>query len=191
MLAAICVGHSRLVNGHPEGGAVAIDETTSELSYNTALAAMICLELDTLGMASTGIYRYPGNGYGAAQRWLAGELKALGATLAIELHFNSSDSPASNGHEMLYWHASVKGKALAAAIDAQFDSLLPAFRHRPLVAITAQDRGAQFLRGTHCPAVIVESFFGSNAGDWREGMARRATIARAIACGIRDYLGKS
>jgi N-acetylmuramoyl-L-alanine amidase len=151
---------------------------------------MVCLELDALGLASTGIYQYAGNGYGAAQRWLAGELKSLGATLAIELHFNSSDSPASNGHEFLHWHASVKGKALAAAIDAQFDSLLPGIRHRSLVAITAQDRGAQFLRGTHCPAVIVESFFGSNAQDLSDGMAQRATIARAIACGIRDYLGK-
>jgi len=45
-----------------------------------------------------------------------------------------------------------------------------------------------FLRGTHCPAVICEPFFGSNPGDWQTAKDKKTNIARAIAEGILEYL---
>jgi N-acetylmuramoyl-L-alanine amidase len=186
-LIAICVGHSRLIKGKIEGGAVAVDGT-NEWKFNCVLAGYVCSDLGRLGITSVCITRYEGDGYSAAQRWLASELRRIGAAAALELHFNDSDNPKANGHEMLYWQTSARGKALAASIDAQFDRYIPEIADRNLLARTDKNRGADFLGKTHCPAVIVESFFGSNADDWQDAKIYLLTIAKVIAFGIRDWL---
>ncbi len=187
-LIALCIGHSRIVNGHQDGGAVALDHKTSEWIFNSELAKSACAALADLGIPATIISRYEGIGYEHAQEWLAGELKRLDAGAALELHFNDSDNPASNGHEFLFWHGSTRGNALATALDKRMDLLMPMIRHRDLVAITGTDRGAAFLRGTPCPAVIVESFFGSNHDDFENAVRFIETLAKVIALGIRDWL---
>jgi N-acetylmuramoyl-L-alanine amidase len=184
---AICVGHSRPVNGHPEGGAVSVDGT-QEWTYNKDLAFQINAELTKSRVSSIVISSYDGVGYGAAQRWLAAHLKTLGVQLAIELHFNSSDSPAATGHEWLYWSTSTKSKALADNLHAEMCLALPDIRSRGIQPKTSADRGAEFLRGTHCPAVICEPGFGSNPNDWRTLTLQKSALARAIAQGLLSYL---
>jgi len=184
---AICVGHSRPINGHPEGGAVSVDGT-SEWVFNNDLAFLIEAELTKSRVSSVVISSYDGVGYGAAQRWLAAHLKTLGVKLAIELHFNSADSPAATGHEWLYWSTSSKGKALAAQLHAEMCLALPTIRARGIQPKTSADRGAEFLRGTHCPAVICEPGFGSNPNDWRILTLQKAALARAIAQSLLAYL---
>ena len=160
----------------------------SEWKFNCVLAGYVCSDLGRLGIPSVCITRYEGVGYSAAQRWLAWHLRAIGAAAALELHFNDSDNPKANGHEMLYWQTSARGKALAASIDAQMDRYIPEIGDRNLLARTGNDRGADFLGKTHCPAVIVESFFGSNADDLQDAKILLLTLAKVIACGIRDWL---
>lgn len=188
-LIALCIGHSRKVNGHPEGGAVSIGHV-SEHTYNLGLAESIAAQLATfgnMGVRAVIVSEYEGTGYGAAQRWLASHLKGLGVNAALELHFNDSDSPQSNGHEMLFWNTSTKGKLLATHLEQALDSSPVKIRPRGVIPKYPGDRGAEFLKGTHCPAVIVETGFGSNAGDWMEMTVQKAEIARAYAIGIAEF----
>lgn len=53
---------------------------------------------------------------------------------------------------------------------------------------TSADRGGEFLRLTHCPAVICEPFFGDNAADWRVAVDRKGDMADAIAQGISNFI---
>jgi N-acetylmuramoyl-L-alanine amidase len=65
----------------------------------------------------------------------------------------------------------------------------PEAKRRGLKAIRDNDRGGMFLKLTHCPSVICEPFFGSNADDWVMAMAHRDLLARVIADGIDDWKG--
>lgn len=183
---AICVGHSRKINGRVEGGAVS-RANVSEWDYNRDLARMIEGILHEHRIASFVIDSYEGGGYGSAQRWLARQLSERGATLAVELHFNDSDSDSSNGHEWLYWSTSERAKKLASSINAEMCLIVPRIKSRGVKPKTSADRGAEFLRGTHCPAVICEPFFGRNPSDWQIATAEKRGIARAIALGIIDF----
>jgi N-acetylmuramoyl-L-alanine amidase len=184
-IVAICVGHSRSSRGRIEGGAVSVGGE-SEWSYNRQLAEMISDEIGPIDTIT--ISKYEGAGYTSAQRWLARTLKDYGATIAIELHFNSSSNPTANGHEWLYWGNSKKGKELAGSISKEMQSIVGEIRPRGVKPRFAGDRGAEFLRGTHCPAVICEVGFGSNADDWNTMIKKKNDIARAIARGIKNYL---
>ncbi len=185
---AICIGHSRRVHGHHEGGAISWDDKVSEWTYNSDLGLRIKGELAKAGIVAIVISDYEGNGYSSAQRWLAARLKALGCTLALELHFNSSDDPNSNGHEQLYWNSSKNGKRLADEIRAEMCLGIPEIKTRGIKEKFALDRGAEFLKGTHCPAVICESGFGSSKSDWNALTTRKDALARAITNGVLSYL---
>ena len=186
-LVAICIGHSRSVRGRIEGGAVSVSNE-SEWSYNRQLGEMIADELGKRAIDTVEISRYNGVGYRASQRWLAKTLKDSNATIAIELHFNYSRDPAANGHEWLYWSTSKNGKSLASSIHDNMCLIVPGIKSRGVKPRFSGDRAAEFLRGTHCPAVICEPGFGSNSKDWGIMVSKKNEIARAIAHGIMDYL---
>jgi N-acetylmuramoyl-L-alanine amidase len=186
-LIAICVGHSRRVKGRLDGGAVSIGGE-SEWSYNRQLAEMISDVLGNSLYNTVCISRYEGASYSSSQRWLAKRLKDCNATLAIELHFNSSDDPTANGHEWLHWGFSKKGAELAHCLDREMCLAVGEIRSRGRKRRFASDRGGQFLHGTHCPAVICEVGFGSNQKDWDVMVKKKPEIARAIAHGIMEYL---
>lgn len=185
-LIAICVGHSRQIKGKTEGGAVSVGGV-SEHSYNYDLAQIIRSELSKMVIASFIVSEYKGAGYTAAQKWLSGYIKGLGATLALELHFNSA-APSAEGHEWLHWATSKNGQKLATAISVEFSEEFPDRKKRGVKPIGSADRGGEFLKLTHCPAVICEPFFGSNQNEWRFAEANQSKIGLVIAKGIRDYL---
>lgn len=186
-LIALCVGHSRQINDRPEGGADSVGGV-SEWTYHRELATMIRETLSESRVAARIYADYGPGSYGSAQRLLATVLRRDRVTIAVELHFNSSDSPAATGHEWLYWHASSASKRLAESLSAEMSLSFPEIKTRGAKPKDAADRGAEFLRGTHCPAVIAEPFFGSNPADWKTATSRKYSLARAIACGILDYL---
>jgi N-acetylmuramoyl-L-alanine amidase len=186
-LIALCVGHSRTINGKPEGGAVSVGKV-SEWNYNRALAPLIAAELSARMIPSIIISRYEGTGYGSSQRQLAAKLKDLAATAAIELHFNSADTESASGHEWLYWHSSQHGKRLAGCIASEMCLSVPEVKSRGAKPRFPGDRGAEFLKSTHCPAIIAEPFFGSNQSDWNAAMTKRDCFARAIAEGVAEWL---
>ena len=184
---ALCIGHSRQVKGQPEGGAYSVDGV-NEHQYWSTVAPMIEGELAAAGVPSVIVDHYQGTGYGSAMRWLAGRLRELDAAAAIELHFNSA-SPRATGHEWLYWHSSRLGRLLALSLDESFsDEFVAGMHARGAKPRTAGHRGAEFLRLTHCPAVIAEPFFASNATDWRIAVEHRERVAEAIAAGIAAWV---
>lgn len=183
---AICIGHSRRLKGHREGGARSCAPVTSEWDFNDALGRVVIERLhDAHGLSAILVNGYEGGSYGAAMRWLGAYLRGLGnIRLAVELHFNSADDARANGHEVLYWHASEDGEALARRISRELTQSRLGIISRGVKAKDGGDRGAEFLRLTHCPAVIVESFFGSNASDWALARREPEALAIAIAQGI-------
>lgn len=190
MSVAICIGHSRRIDGRREGGAESCAPVSTEWAFNDALGRKIVELLhDRHEIPAILINDYEGDGYGAAMRWLAARLRAEGdIKLAVELHFNSDDDPDANGHEFLHWHTSQKGKLVAAILAMEMTlSHLP-IRSRGVKPIKSGGRGDQFLRLTHCPAVICEPFFGSNARNWETARANPEIIAAAIAKAIATAL---
>jgi len=164
---AICIGHSRKISGRYDGGAYSEYLKISERDFNLKVATKLSAELTRKGIPSKIFDHYAGNGYGYAMADIAEQVKKAQATLAIELHFNSA-TPSATGHEWLYWHSSVKGKAIAEKFNDCFSKNFPNIKARGLKPIKKTDRGGKFLELTHCPAIIVEPFFGSNEDDCKQ-----------------------
>lgn len=185
-LIALCVGHSRRIAGRIEGGAISAGKV-SEHTFNSAVANRVKAQLATLGIDAFVVDHYEGNGYAAAQKWLAAQLKQKGATLALELHFNASEGQA-RGAEWLYWGTSANGKRLAECVRSEYIAKMPNIPDRGIEPKDSADRGAEFLRGTHCPAIICEPFFGDNVIDWAIASTSQNIIANAYAQGIAAFL---
>lgn len=182
---AICVGHSR----YGDNGAVSVGGVT-EHAFNSGVAKELRLMLAERQIDSVVIDDYEGRNYSEAISWVAGRVKSLGATLAIELHFNSATASA-HGYEFLCWGTSVKGRKLALAFADAYRDLFPqatARRDRGTYPVSSSARGAQFLRKTHCPALICEPFFGSNQHEWTIARNDPARIAEAYADAIENFL---
>jgi N-acetylmuramoyl-L-alanine amidase len=176
---AICVGHSR----PGDRGAVSVDGTT-EHAFNARLADLVSVVLDNRGIPCRVIDRYQGKSYGSAMTWLAARLRELKATLAAELHFNASDVRAATGHEWLYLTGSHGGRETARCLAFRMGLHFPAHHARGVKALGPRDRGAQFLCKSHCPAVLCEPFFGTNAADWERVGQNPPALAAAIAAGL-------
>jgi hypothetical protein len=176
----ICVGHSRT----GDSGALSVDDT-SERFYNAGLAEMIATCLDGWNIPSTVIASYPAATYPAAMKWLAGELRRMGAVVAVELHFNNSHVRAASGHEWLYWQGSAGGRSVALALEKYFRLVFPKSLRRGCKPIGPKDNGAGFLKMVPCPSVICEPFFGTNHADWETVAGKPYHIAEAIANGLR------
>lgn len=161
---AICIGHSRKISGRYDGGAYSDSLKINERDFNLKVATELSGKLADKNIRNKIIDQYGGNGYGWAMADLAKQVKDIRASLAIELHFNSA-SPEANGHEWLYWHSSQFGQKIASNFDAEFSKVFPTIKKRGLKPITKKDRGGKFLELTHCPAIILEPFFGSSVQD--------------------------
>ncbi len=96
--------------------------------------------------------------------------------LVIELHLNAA-SPSAKGTEVLY--KSSAGKKYAKKVQKQLASVFT-------------DRGIKLrddlymLNGTKPPAILIETFFCTNKGDYKKakGIIKRRELAKLIAKGI-------
>ena len=120
---------------------------------------------------------------------LMGIVNDTGAKLAIELHFNGFSDPRAQGSEMLYWHASDKGRLLADLLQ-QYTVRTLRVHDRGLKPVQ-RGRGAAFLRGTRMPAVICEPAFGTNYGDAWKLLTRQMQLVEAYAWAIADFLSET
>lgn len=182
---AICIGHSR----SGDSGALSVGNVT-EHTFNTDIGQILKSLLDDLPVEV--ITHYEGHGYTTAQKWLGTYLKLKKATLAIELHFNSADSPKAQGFEYLHHEDSHQGRALATAIHSAHRSRFAGNVNRGVKPIAPGGRGFEFLRRTPCPAVICEPFFGSNEVEWTlyNKETGRNLLAESYAAGIRAFLNQ-
>lgn len=187
MKVALCVGHSRKIRGRVDGGAVSVDGV-SEFDFNSELAGLIQEKLMRAGINSAIFDAYHGSGYTAAMTDLAAQVKKYGADIVVELHFNSSDDPKSNGYEYLHWHNSKNGTRLATIFLSEHGRYFPKSRARGLVNISSEkQRGGGFLKRTHCPAVVLEPFFGSNRKEWDHYSENMDRLADMYVSAITKY----
>lgn len=179
---AICVGHSR----SGDKGAVNTDGV-SEWAFNKPLAERTAELLRDAKHDVKVWSEYSGSGYGPAMRWLAEQIRDYAADVAVELHFNSA-GPEANGYEFLHFCRSGRSARLASCFHFSFKKFFPQRKPRGLKSIDSGDRGSVFLQRTHCPAAILEPFFGSNAEETEFYSARREELARAYADAIISWL---
>lgn len=153
---ALVVGHTST----KDKGAYSENMQISEFDYNLKVAQAIqamCPEMFD-------IYTHETQDYYMRQKGLAYKLNQKNYDAVFELHFNAA-SPIANGTECCYYFASKKGLAIAQAISLavmiEFNTRLRGDQGaKPLV--NKNDRGYWFTYLPKAPAVIIESFFGSN-----------------------------
>lgn len=179
---AICVGHSR----SGDKGAVNTNCVT-EWAFNKPLAERTAELLRDAKHDVKVWSRYEGSGYSSAMSWIAKEIQNYGADVAIELHFNSA-GPAAKGYEFLHWHRSSRSARLASCFHFAFKKAFPSANSRGIKPISKEDRGSAFLQRTHCPAAILEPYFGSNVDETVFYSARREELARVYADAIISWL---
>jgi N-acetylmuramoyl-L-alanine amidase len=182
MKIAVCIGHSR----SGDDGAVSVGGI-DEWHHNQPIGEKIVAALVDQGHKALLVDVYSGKGYERAMGWLTEHLEDLGVEAAVELHFNSADNAGAQGHEWLYWATSTKGHALALSLEKSYAVSFPEARRRGVLPITFGGRGAAFLRGTHCPAVICEPFFGSNLAEWKNAVKNETLMVAAISKGISTW----
>ena len=181
---AICVGHSR----KGDTGAVSCGGT-NEWTYNKKVAEHLKSDLQEYGISSFVVDNYGGTygSYTSAMNWLIKYLKDQKASIAIELHFNASSNSKAEGMEMLYWNTSRIGLSLAEYLLRGCQKYFPLTASRGAKKRDTGSRGATFLRGTHCPAVITEPFFGTNEHDWITFADHEHVLSQALARGIKEW----
>lgn len=178
---AICVGHSRA----GDDGAVSVGGV-AEWGYNRDAAEYLFTELEKRGIDSKIFHRYAGLDYPSAMRWLAAQVKDYGADCALELHFNSA-GPAATGFEVLCFSANhdIPSTRLAKSVLDRTAKAWPEGRNR---GVKTANRGRVFVKSLHCPAIIVEPFFGRNRADWERWKNAQAELAGIYADGIQDWM---
>jgi len=182
---AICVGHSR----SGDTGAVSAGGI-NEWTYNKKVAEHLKSDLQEYGISSFVVDKYGGSygSYTSAVDWLVKHLKEHKASIAIELHFNASSNAKAEGMEMLYWKTSRIGMTLAEYLLRGCNKYFPLIKNRGTKKKTTGDRGATFLRKTHCPAVIAEPFFGSCwEPDWTTFANNEHILSQALALGVKNW----
>lgn len=113
-----------------------------------------------------------------------------GADLFVSIHCNGFTDSAANGTETLYYPGSIKGRKLAAYINNQITKNITV-NGRPITNRGAKEdvRGLGVLRGTDCPAVLVETAFITNPDEEKFLSSENGqfAFAGAIARGVTDY----
>lgn len=89
----------------------------------------------------------------------ANHLNAIGYDYALQIHFNCSAYPSSNGTEILEWEPSEIGSKLCEEISAGLDT-----RNRG----TVQRKDLAFLRLTKMKSFLVETCFISSEVDMQK-----------------------
>lgn len=183
MKIGVCLGHSRV----GDEGAESVDGTSEWMYHAGRVLPHLSSWLESAGHTVVEVDSYEGGTYREAMRYVAGLLRSENVDFCLELHFNAAGGNA-RGYEHLYWITSDRGMQLAKCLN---HAHAIAFNHvhpnRGIKPRTSNNRGSLFLRYTHCPAVIVESFFGDNEDDWNAFKDAGPCLASAIAAGCLQY----
>lgn len=110
------------------------------------------------------------------------------ADLFISIHCNAFNG-AARGTETIHYASSVEGKKLAKAIQRRVVNQLGTV-DRGIKDKIAGGYDAYVVKYTDCPAVLVETAFIDNYADNQLLVNREDDFARAIACGITDYVAE-
>jgi len=180
---AVVIGHNQVSKG-----AYSSIMTVYEWDYNRRVAAAmkglaaefgIELEVFLRQRNASGFTAEINTAYAAVDAW--------NPDLILELHFNASNG-AGSGTEMLYWHTSASGRALADAVGQAVVTEL-ALRDRGSKPRRGGELGSTSLKASRHPTIITEPFFGDNRTDSQRMLALgEPALARAYLIGVRDFL---
>ncbi len=153
MKIALVVGHSQ-----KDKGAVNQSFGMSEFEFNDRLAKAIVAMYGDKENEIVIVYRT------STYEALPKQINALDVGFVVELHCNAFNKIA-NGCEMLYYHASAKGKECARIFQNKVVNLL-GNKDRGIKSKTIEDRGGYLLKYTKAPAIITEPFFIDNDDEY-------------------------
>lgn len=169
-----------LVIGHKEHQPGACNKTHDlcEFCFNEELAKNISKELS---FDHKIVLREDGGSYSKLPFYINTNINPK---FVVSLHCNAFNTKAS-GTEVLYYHRSVKGKAMAEVFQKNLlDALeLP---DRGVKGRGTEDRGGFILRYTNAPCIISEPFFIDNNGDLERVKDRYDEFVAAYVESIND-----
>ena len=177
-------------SGHNYGTGARAYNGDDEWEHNEFLRELIVAEAWRHDIEVHSFERDQSLHYPVAMRKLANQIKECGADACLELHFNSSKNSGANGYEFIHYKSSVGGARLAKNLSKSYGMYGMGYTPRRGTGTLARgrfSRGSAYLRMTPCPAIIVETHFGSNKADHDKAIKSRGTQAEAIVCALRNY----
>lgn len=169
-------------HGHPDSGAVG-PSGVQEKDLNMQFAELLSLACRRKGWDV--MWSRSGD-FNVSERASAQKANAWNADVYVSLHCNGSYNPQAKGYEVLYWHSSNRGKALAEGV---LDLMQESYACRDGIGVNRGakpkqpgDRGATVLSQTVMPAIIVESGFVTNVREeqWLQKFSNQAIVVEAI-----------
>lgn len=178
MKIALTVGHSLLKNGNYTSADGKKYGGCNEYKWCKAFSKQLTEALKKNGHTVKRIV-CPERFFASSKEERMYKLKLINAEqfdLVIELHLNAADETA-NGAEVLY--KSSNGKKYAEKVQKQLATL---FKDR---GIKKRD-DLYILNGTKPTAILIETFFCTNKGDYKKakGLKNRKKIAKLVANGV-------
>jgi N-acetylmuramoyl-L-alanine amidase len=177
---AIIVGHTEL-----RQGAFALAPISQhEYSFNREIAQTMEMAAASKGIAARTFFRDGVGIQGAYQAATAFEPDSI-----IELHFNSA-SAAARGTETLCSKDNPDSKRLADLIQKSMVGVFnrTGSRNRGVKVLREGDRGfGNVSAAPSVPSVLVEPFFGSNAGDCQLAFDRTAEYAAGLVDAFAEF----
>lgn len=182
----------------------------AEFAFHRRLIDQLGPLLSARGVAFELAWRGTGQAGSPGLRQVIDHANHGGFKLGIELHANSSPSPAYSGTEVLHWPGSARGAAAAAALLAPIARVMnhpgkhvhrvipqgrswsdgpPEFDARGVPVPNGDP--LEWLKLTRFPALILESHYLTNPASvaWAEDRLRDGSLARAVVDGIVAALG--
>ena len=173
---AIVVGHTKQRPG--ASSLPPIDQ--SEYPWNTDLARLMLEHAAKTGLNAKTFFRDNIGVRGAYK-----QAKDWGASLVVELHFNSFARPSANGTETLY--GTTVAKPFASAIQQAMLNAL-GLRDRG-IKDHSTGRGSSSLTALpNTPTVIIEPFFGSNPDDVATAFSRKSELSKSLVEAAQNFL---
>lgn len=170
-LCALVIGHKKT-----SPGAANASKNVTEFAFNEALSRHIEDKVD--GVVVQRVFR-------RTYKQLPDDINELKPDFIVSLHCNAFDTTAS-GTEVLYYHKSKRGKALAGVVQKKLLAAL-GLKDRGIKPRTSEDRGGYLLKNTKAPCVIAEPFFIDNDEDLKIAQTRLDALADAYARSIEQY----
>ncbi len=166
-----------LVIGHKKSSSGAVNEKTglTEFDFNEDLA--IRIEKKVQKTQTQRVYR-------RLYEELPADINALKPHFVLSLHCNAYNGRAS-GTEVLYYHRSEAGKAIAGILQRRLVDFL-GLPDRGIKPKTSEDRGGYLLRYTKAPCIIAEPFFIDNDQDLAKAKENLDGLAAVYAGSIDE-----
>lgn len=169
--------HCALVIGHKKDkpGAANADSNLTEFVFNEQLAKDIKATINQVDI--TLVYR-------KSYQTLPNDINVLNADFIISLHCNAFNKKAA-GCEMLYYHKSTSGKAIAEILQKNIQAAL-GNNDRGVKPKGSEDRGGYLLRYTNALCIIAEPFFIDNNDELALAQDNYQALVQAYANSVEQ-----